>query len=124
VEERFDDWPRDAKPILVGVRRESLPSTLLNDLPEPGTQRAIRSEALEKTDDAQRLILKVKDLEALMVEAIDGILESPVIRELIEERLQLGSARPQIQQEGFFGGTLFHAANYRVKPCGTSCRSG
>lgn len=48
-----------------------LPRSLLDDLTEPGVQRAIGGEALQHTHDARGLALERVYLEALMVEALD-----------------------------------------------------
>ena len=99
MEEGLNDRTCDTRPVGVVRRLERLTGALLDDLSEPGIQRAIGREALHHAHDADRLLLEPVHLEALMVEAIDRILESPVARALIEERRQFSAARAKASQE-------------------------
>jgi len=88
VKERLDDRPRLVRPIRVGALIELLTRSLVHEVSEPGIQRTFARQLFERPNDSLGLVLKTVNLEALMVEAVDRIFETPVARTAIEECCQ------------------------------------
>jgi hypothetical protein len=79
VKERFDDGPRHQGPAIVIRCRELLAGSLTNDLEKPWMQRTIGEDATEPPNDGVGLLLKPEYFDALMIEAVNRILETPMI---------------------------------------------
>lgn len=92
MEERLENWTRDARPIGVVILLEFPSRSLFHDLQEPAIQWSIGRETLQHAHKAQGLVLEIVDLEALMIEAVNGILETPLAGTFVEESSQLVSA--------------------------------
>ena len=92
----------------------------------PWVEPPLGEEAGEHAYDGLGLSLKCIDLEALMVEAIDRILEPPVARAFLEERGQLAATRADFLEKGRFSAAVgAHTRNLSPKwstTCGTLCR--
>jgi hypothetical protein len=52
---------------------------LTNDLKKPWMQRTVGEKASELLNDGVGPLLKPEDFEALMIEAVNGILEAPMV---------------------------------------------
>ena len=87
MEERFEDRARDCGPISVVLDLERLVRSQRDDLGEPSVQLALWRKALKRTHDRDRFFLKRVNFEALVIEAVDGILVAPMVVALVEQRL-------------------------------------
>jgi hypothetical protein len=87
--------------------RELVTGPQRDDLQEPRVERPVGGQIPEGRHDGLRLFLEVVDLEALVVETVDGILVPPVTAALREEVAQGASAFAELCDQSHLGGLAF-----------------
>ena len=90
MEERFEDRSRLVGPVAIHFRAESLPGSRRDDLQEPRVEAFTLVVLTQCFHNPKGQILQVEDFEALMVEAIKGVFESPMAFRFLEQFLQRG----------------------------------
>ena len=85
MEECFEDWAGAVGPIAIGFRGEALAGAFRHDFKKPWIKSFALIVFAQHFDDAAGQILQVVDFEALMVEVIEGIFETPVTLGLLQQ---------------------------------------
>ena len=88
VKERLDDRSRHLGPAIVVGSRELVARSLANDLKEPWMQRTVREKATEPPNDGVGLLLKPEYFDALMIEAVNRVFETPMVGRCVQKRFE------------------------------------
>ena len=75
MEEGFEDWTSDFEPVLIIFHPKLLPSSFRNYLQKPPVKGRFWKKRLESFDNGRGVTLKAEDFEALMIKAIDEVIE-------------------------------------------------
>ena len=99
MKEGFEHGTGHFRPTRVVLGNELVARSQANDLQKPRVQRPLWRQVGEGGQDGLRLLLDGVDLEALVVEAVDGVLVTPVFavpcKKLGEDRAALAQPPEQ-----------------------------